>query len=106
AEVSALALGLPVDDSAKAVHALWLALHSVVEGKPGEAMPLLAQLVPDLFNSDFYAALCTLVRALAEIEVAPALGAQPSYAEARSRLQDAIRSEEHTSELQSLAYLV
>src|SRR5205085_93552 len=91
AEVSATALGLPVDDSAKAVHALWLALHSVVEGKPGEAMPLLAQLVPDLFNSDFYAALCTLVRTLAEIEIAPALGgAKPSYAEARGRLQDAI----------------
>jgi hypothetical protein len=91
AEVSAAALGLPVDDSAKAVHALWLALHSVVHGKPGEAMPLLAHLVPDLFNSDFYTALCTLVQTLAQIEIAPQLGAgKPSYAEARSRLEDAI----------------
>ncbi len=91
AEVSAAALSLPVDDSAKAVHALWLALHAALEGKPGEAMPLLAHLVPDLFNSDFYAALCTLVRALAEIEIAPYHeGGKPSYAEARGRLDDAI----------------
>jgi hypothetical protein len=80
-----------VDDSAKAAHALWLALHAVVRGKPEDAMPLLAQLSPELFNSDFYATLCTLVRSLADLQLAVSGGsAKLNYAAARILLRDAI----------------
>jgi tetratricopeptide (TPR) repeat protein len=91
AKISTTALFVPVDDSSKAVHALWLALHAVVRGKPEDALPLLARLSPELFHSDFYATLCVLVRTLADLEASPEQGgAKLNYAAARVLLRDAI----------------
>jgi Tfp pilus assembly protein PilF len=91
AEVGKYAIELPHDDPAKAVHALWLALYSAMSGDAEAAATWLGPMMPEMFTSPFYAALCTLVRGLVGIQIWPAERAgELDYVRARERLASAL----------------
>jgi tetratricopeptide (TPR) repeat protein len=91
AEVGKFAIELPHNDPAKAAHALWLALHAALHGDLKGAAMWLGPMLPEMFNSPFYAALCTLVRVLVAAQLPPSdRGGEISYGQARQTLQAAM----------------